>query len=233
MRPVSVPEEGPCRDQNKKPCKLKRHSYRPRVTGPGFPILVMECEAHGVFFTVYPLGHFPYGRKPLLAVAPDGKPLQDEPAKDNEDACWLDTQFQAALDAAERKAWPREHRKPSQRWWPQQRRLLAWAMTLLGIGLEPVSRGAQRIAAALAVPLVLLKEGLEQVRARPGYHSRGKAVRGVLRKIPSDAGRLDRLLAAGHHAGLWRRPYRWDPRTRKLRALVFRPAGTGVPPPRR
>lgn len=212
---------------------VKRHSYRPRVTGPCFPILIMKCETHKVHFTVYPLGHFPYGREPLIAVAPDGKPSQEEQAKGDEDACWKDTMFQAALDAAERKAWPREHRKPSQRWWPQQRRLLVWAMTLLGIGLDPVSKGAERIAAALAVPLVLLKQGLEQIRARPGYHSRARAVRCVLRSIPADAGRLDRLLAAGCLAGMWRQPFRWDPHTKKLRALVFRPAGTGVPPPRR
>jgi hypothetical protein len=195
----------------------------------------MKCKVHKKFSTVYPLGYVPYGRQPLLAVVPDGKPLQEPKAgaasKPDLDAPWRDTMFQAALDAAEREPWPREPEKPSNRWWPQQRRMLAWAMKLLGLGSDAGSRTALLIASVLAVPMMLLKEGIDSIRAKPGYYRRGRAICSVLRSMPPDFNRLDRLLAAGHHAGLWGQPYRWDPRTQTLSALVFQPAGTGVPPP--
>ncbi len=48
-------------------CRLTVQLYRPRKTGPGYPVQVLLCRTHGRSFTVYPPGHVPYGR---IAVAP-------------------------------------------------------------------------------------------------------------------------------------------------------------------
>lgn len=165
-------------------------------------------------------------------MAPDGKPLQAENGKTDPDACWRGTLFDAALDGADHKPWHRDCPGGTDRWWPNQGRLVCRAHVLLGLDQTITSRLAQEIAAALCVPPMLLRECRRAFHEAPGYHSRGKAVRDVLRAMPRGRARLDRLLAAGHLAGLWGRPYRWRRRTAVLQSLAFRPAGSGIPPPR-
>ncbi len=46
-------------------CKVRVHGYRVRKHGPGFRLVILVCEEHGCVFTVYPLGWFPFGRRPL------------------------------------------------------------------------------------------------------------------------------------------------------------------------
>lgn len=63
--------------------------------------------------------------------------------------------------------------------------------------------------------------GLDHGRARAGYRGasgprqRGEAVVSVL--VALDPGRYERLLAAGHRAGLWGRPWWIDPTTGRRR----------------
>ena len=44
-------------------CKLWKGGFRPRKTGPCFPIAVNACRTHGGHFTVYPTGFVPYARE--------------------------------------------------------------------------------------------------------------------------------------------------------------------------
>ena len=56
-------------------CRLEKHDFRPRKTGPEVPLRVLLCHTHGHFFTVYPPGHVPYGRVALAAVDLQGEPI--------------------------------------------------------------------------------------------------------------------------------------------------------------
>lgn len=97
-----------------------------------------------------------------------------------------------------------------------QRRHLERAGLLLG--LETPDRMAERVRAVLDL------EGLihEEIRAdiTRSLRDRGQAVMRVL--LALDAGRDDRLLAAGHEVGLWGCPFRIDPQTGRRHRLPWR-----------
>ena len=46
-------------------CHVCVHGYRERTHGPGVRLVVLRCKTHDCAFTVYPLGWYPYGRRPL------------------------------------------------------------------------------------------------------------------------------------------------------------------------
>jgi hypothetical protein len=72
-------------------CRIDKHGFRERKTGPEFPIQVLHCAAHKRYFTVYPVGHVPYGRVRMAPVEPGGyasEVVEGEPA-----ASWRGTLF--------------------------------------------------------------------------------------------------------------------------------------------
>ncbi len=77
LEPVGEFSQCPCADGDNL-CRLKRHSYRARKTGPRFPVRVLYCHTHQRYFTVYPMGHIPYGRERLAPVDPSGWPRDGE-----------------------------------------------------------------------------------------------------------------------------------------------------------
>jgi len=101
-----LPTEGVCAGQDRRPCKLNVNHRRERSTGPCFALTVMRCRPHRRGFTLYPPGHVPYGRIGVAAVAPDGSPIHGSDGAER----YRGTLFEASVDAAEQKAWHREHR---------------------------------------------------------------------------------------------------------------------------
>jgi hypothetical protein len=103
-----------------------------------------------------------------------------------------------------------------------QQRHLRRSAELLGLA------GSLRLAGEVAELLDL--DGLEHTAARTRYlaaggpRQRGEAVVAVL--VALDPGRYEHLLAAGHRAGLWGRPWRIDPVTGRRR-----PIRASRPPP--
>jgi len=73
------------------PCRIRKHDFRGRKTGPGIPIRILRCKSHGLYFTVYPMGHMPYGRQAIAAVDLRGYPV-DERKKEGV-ARWRDSGF--------------------------------------------------------------------------------------------------------------------------------------------
>ena len=49
-------------------CRISGAGWRDRLTGPRHRLRVVRCRAHGVAFTLYPEGHVPYGREPLVRM---------------------------------------------------------------------------------------------------------------------------------------------------------------------
>jgi len=229
---AEVPREGVCRTAGGPACRIAVHHYRERVTGPCFPLTVVRCAVHGRAFTLYPPGHVPYGRRAVALVAPDGGEVVPAEASRGADpvAAWSGTVFQAAVDAAFGRAWPRDGEGgPGAPSWRTQRRHLARGARLLGVepDLDETTRG--QVARELGVVLLALRAGADRLRVRPGYRALGEAQLGVLLKLPASPATPRRLLVTGHLTRLWGPPHAWEPGLRALRRLPFRPFPTGPP----
>lgn len=216
----SVPDVCPLEGRDGKKCRVFKDHWRGRTTGPCFPLIVVRCRPHGIAFTLYPPGHVPYGRQ---AVAPATPGAADD-AK-----VFSGTLFDAALDASEGKAWPRNCPGGSDRWWGTQGRRLARAGLVAGV--EPVTPHTLREqqACALDVGNLLLLDGVRTIETTPGYRARGQAVRSVLDRLSHGPRIFKRVSVSGHLAGLWGAPCEWDPRARRLRSWAFWQGGTGPP----
>jgi len=216
-----MPDCGPCNGWDGRPCRLGVHHLRDRKTGPCFPLTVVQCHTHGKAFTLYPPGHVPYGRKPIAPVAPDGS----WPGR-CEAEVFEGTVFEAAVDAAGGRAWPRFDeewgRGGAERYWSTQCRWLQRSTWLLGLSEGLQAKESEEAAEVLGVERMLLHELSGEISKRPGYRSRGDAVCGVLGALSDGACVLDRLLYGGHLAGLWGKPFRWDPMAAVLRSMPFR-----------
>jgi len=91
-----------CENPGTTPCKIVINQYRDRKTGPCFPLMVVRCCTHKIYFTIYPPGHVPHGRKRISPVAPDGGDLNEKEGA----AKFSGTLFDAALDASQNHEWP-------------------------------------------------------------------------------------------------------------------------------
>ena len=223
-----LPKAGPCDGEDGRACKLFSDHDRDRTTGPGFPIRVMRCRAHHRGFTVYPPGHFPYGRAALAPVAADGHERLSEPGGGGAER-FRGTLFEAALDAAEGQAWPKESEDGDRRArFPTQVRRLDQAARVLGVHPQ-LGAGAQEAAMAiLALPGQLVHEGAGLLASQPGYQGWGQAIGAVLDELLMSRSLFARLAECGACAGLWPRPEFWEHGRRHRPA--FQRVRTRAPP---
>lgn len=216
---------------------MRHHHFRERKTGPCHPLTVACCRTHHHAFTLYPPGHMPYGRQAVVLLAPDGSPPIGEADRSSDTGLEMEIEgglFDAALDAAAGRAWPRCSERYAdgglERYWSGQGRLLEQSMELVGVAPGLCSDARSRIANVLSVERMLLDEQARAVRDAPGYRSRGEAVCAVLRAMPASRQRYQRLLEAGRLAGLWGVPWYRDPRCGSLLRTPFRVSGSRAPP---
>jgi hypothetical protein len=212
-----LPGRGSCWDRDR-PCQVERHDRRARKTGPEWGwVAVARCRAHGRAFTIYPPGHVPYGRVPLVELAPDGSAVRrnerDGPSPVPE------TLLLAASDAAKGKRWPREEaREGSVR--STQRRRVALAAVFFGL-LSGKTPRVDTVAAVTQLPEGVLVETIQVLAASSDFELWGRKVTSVAVDLADRAGRvvMDRLAVLGHLAGSWGRPFRWEPRSGRLLKL--------------
>lgn len=190
-------------------CRIAVHHLRPRATGPGFPLVVAQCRTHRLVFTLYPPGHVPYGRSPVIPVTVDGKRIQRQPAAPGAEGL-RGTIFDAALDGAAGRQWARMDDEGSKLWWNTQVRHQARIERWLGLSPAQSPSLREQLATALGVPLFDLGNGAAAIAAAPGYRSRGTAAVAVLQVMTAQPCLLERLLRAGELAGLWGTPWFWD-----------------------
>jgi hypothetical protein len=191
-------------------CSLYVDHHRHRKTGPRCPLAVVGCSVHPLGrFTLYPIGHVPYGRSPVVPCSPAGEVLLD--AETGQPA-WRMTFFAAALDAATGVGWPHDSPAGDVRRRRTQGRRLERAERLLGIAAGLADSERERVAARLEAPLHLLRTVAAEWRA--SWATRGVVIAVILAGLLIDARLPDRMLAAGAVAGLWPPPRRWDRRGR-------------------
>lgn len=198
LRPI-VPADCPYADGE--PCRVSIHHWRDRKTGPGHPLGVARCAAHGRAFTLYPPGWSPYGRVRVAPARDDGSPVGPQPLDR-----WHATAFAAAIDAAAGTAWSRDGAYSESGRWGTQCRQLARLALLVGVdgqsGLDHVHAVAQVLAVSTQRVLDAAR-GLAGAGARGLYQAAGQAVMAVLEALPAHRAPLSALLRIGHAVGLW------------------------------
>jgi len=190
-------------------CSIFVDHYRPRKSGPGHPVAVIGCLSHRFGrYTLYPPGHVPYGRRPVVAYRPTGELVVDPKTGG---PLWERTLFAAALDAAEGELWPSEGQwfgQPDPRRRQTQARHLHRAGRLVGVHPQLAEGIREQIATRLAVPTMTLIAGARGW-AR-SWKLRGGAIRAVLLALAAELSLVDRMLGAGAASGLWAHPRRWE-----------------------
>lgn len=215
-------------------CRLVVNHWRERPTLELGQLLVLECRVHGVCFTVYPMTLAPYQRAPTLAATPDGRETCSS-AEEGDRPRLQGTLFEAVEEARDGEKWysrepgNRKNVKAPQlgplRWRGSRLRHLERAESWLGMSLELDDAARVERATVLGVEAVQLKQASRAASLGTLAH-RGGAVCEILeampRSAPSTPGcRLERLLWAGHQAGLWGRPWIWETRAAGWRPAMF------------
>jgi len=224
-----LPETCPLHDKDGRPCRICRNHYRLRKTGPYSSLWVVKCLTHKKCFTLYPPGYTPFGRSPLIPVAADGGKVLD---LGNGAERFRGTQFDAALDAAQGKAWRNGNDDPgvSKHTFTTQVNHIQRIAVMLG--LEPDISDDQRLAIAQTLPLstLFLQDGANCFRSNPGYEEAGQAICSILEMLSDTTLSFERLTEAGFQTGLWPEPFFVGSQHRHLRSSAFRHFRTRAPP---
>jgi hypothetical protein len=205
------------------PCRIGVRQHRDRKTGPAYPLVVLRCHTHGRAFTLYPLGHFPYGRTAAAPVSADGEVLWSGEAG-AVTLRWEPTLFAPAFapapDAAsatvDRRGW--HFTEPAER--------LGVAAAVLGLDVPLPDRVGEALAARLDLPRLTLRQAAAEYRVASGRAARAGVIRAVLARLRPDGCLLDRLLGAGALAACWGTVVRWDEGPAGARCRVFPGRGT-------
>lgn len=214
-----LPARCPFASPGEATCGLGVHHSRERKTGPCFALDVVRCAAHPDHaFTLYPPGHFPYGRKAVARCSVSGPLLLDAETRE---PVWGGTISEAAQQAASEARWPPHSATTAPGVRRTQGRHLDLVGLLLGVHPEFDDGERERIATRLRVPTLTLRTAASLWTT--SWTLRGAAIALVLAAVPVDGSLLDRLLSAGYVAGLWARPRRWEPPRRWVLARSDEP----------
>jgi len=200
-------------------CTVAVKYYRSRKTGPEIRLLVVGCENHGIYFTIYPPGYSPYSRGKWAPVAEDGSLISDEGVKvAQESDAFEATLFSAAIDAARGEKWP-ESLSPLDRgegagipkgvFQTQKRQIKLFSRLF---GLESCSEKLQHAAAEeLGISALELRDYAATIRAGPTYRSRAAGIKKILQNLPSTPQLAKRIYKLGSLFGFWGSAHMWTP----------------------
>ena len=207
-------------------CVLSVHHRRDRKTGPQIAVTVLQCRTHRRAFTLYPLGHVPYGRLAVAPVGLDGhvvRSTEPKPGASVAPPAWRATLFASAFAAIHEPT----VKLTDSRWWAtDESEQLAHGATLLGVHPDLSAQEADAIAFRLEIPRLVLRQAADAYDRCRGRAARGRVLVGVLDQL-GDTCLLDRVLAAGACAGCWGTVTRWDAAIGGARGQVF--PGRGSP----
>jgi hypothetical protein len=192
---------------------------------------VAECLIHGVCFTLYPASLAPYLRTALVApgsgeeagsfLRASSPPLDKSP-------------FRAAAGAATGQQWQDRDAghsglsgelRPAFPWRRSRMRQLSRLEEWLGLSATVSPEEQMARAEVLGVETVRLRELAGRSASSASVQQRGEAVCEVVSALGRSGCQLERLMWAGHQAGLWAAPWFWDERSQSYRPCRFRASG--------
>jgi hypothetical protein len=154
----------------------------------------------------------------MAPVAPDGSLVSTGSGAQS----FVGTYFDAALDAAQQRAWPHESIEGNlmPRFASQIRHLTHCSLLL---GIQPALHGQLReeIAQILSIGGQRLHDSAARIEIQPGYFGLGQAICSVLDALAPTTALFERLAEAGASICLWPSPQLWDPQRKILRRSRF------------
>ncbi len=203
-------------------CIVSFNYLRERKTGPCIPLVIVQCLTHNVSFTIYPPGHVPYGREPLVDIALDGFQIEAELEKDDAVNSFAGTLFDAALMGSQGAFYPKEgpYDLPMICYDTQLNHIKKSAL-LLGIAEAHQVSHNEHIAEALNIPRQF-QIGQSSPILRTPWNSikSGQAIRQILENAPRDC-LFERLVSCGFICGIWPPLYIWNAETGTLYKSAF------------
>lgn len=203
-------------------CVVSFNYRRERKTGPCIPLVVVQCTTHNVCFTIYPPGHVPYGREPLIDIALDGFQIDAKLEKDAIPNSFEGSLFEASLKASQGLFYPKEgpYELPMICYDTQLNQIKKSAM-LLGIAEADQVSNNEHIAEILNISRQF-QIGLSSHIHRAAWNSKkaGQSIRELLENLPRDC-LFERLASCGFVCGIWPPLYIWNAETRTLYKSVF------------
>jgi len=184
-------------------CHVVKCRRRIRKAGPSHPLWVLKCNAHSCWFTVYPLGWLPFGRRILLDLDSMGEAIIAED-------CWEETAFGAATHQDEKKVWPATFVEllkldgeglcyyATRR---TQIRHIHGAAMLLGLS---ITDNQQRFRMDLGFDYSTYQQACVRIRDGPVAEALGAACTGILRSISQPSILLfAKMVNLGQELGYW------------------------------
>ena len=187
-------------------CSIYIERWRLRICGIPFPLAGMHCETHDLSFTIYPPGWVPYARSLLLLLDHNGHILEPEEKVSR----WVDTVFEAAVDASSKHLWPEEielgpqtgvlvtaHSRRT------QRRHVTGVMRLFGFNISATTREREVVAGLTGIGVSWLEEGARKIREGPTFIVQGLEAVQVLEQLSVIRLMMTGLLTLGKNQGYW------------------------------
>jgi hypothetical protein len=185
-------------------CHITKGRQRVRKVGPVHPLWLFKCLAHKCWFTIYPPGWVPFGRRALVDLDPIGEAVL---GNDN----WKNSAFGAAIDEQEKQIWPETC--------AEILKLATMAVFSYGtrktqirhiqgatyiFGLDSGAERQQMARVKLGIGQQAYLEACVRARDGPGPEALGAACTGLLRNFIQPSMRLFLMMVhLGQELGFW------------------------------
>lgn len=186
-------------------CHIVKGRQRLRKVGPSHPLWIHKCLIHICWFTIYPPGWLPFGRRILVDLDSQGEAVE---GKDH----WENTEFGAAVDEAKKKHWPHTSAELLKSIFNDvfhyatrktQVRHVHGGICLLALSSDAIGR-RQNVRLGLGIDLKSYQEANARIRDGPDLAALGAACTGLLRSIQRPSMRLFLVMVRlGEELGFW------------------------------
>lgn len=190
---------------SKTSCHVVKGRQRLRKVGPVHPFWIYKCLIHSCWFTIYPTGWLPFGRRILVDLDPKGEAVIAED-------CWEDTGFGAVVDEAKKKHWPetcaellRSISKDVFYYATRktQIRHVQGGVCLLGLNADATG-WQENVRLGLGIDQKSYQEANARIRDGPELSALGAACTGLLRSFQQPSRRLFlEMVRLGQELGFW------------------------------
>lgn len=186
-------------------CHVVKGRQRLRKVGPSHPLWILKCLIHTCWFTIYPPGWLPFGRRILVDLDCQGEAVTGQDP-------WENTGFGAVVDEAKKRQWPetsaellRSMSKDVVYYATRktQIRHIQGSICLLALNADATER-QEKVRLGLGIDLKSYQEANVRIRDGPVLAVLGAACTGLLRSSLRPSMRLFFEMARlGEELGFW------------------------------